>query len=94
MKVTVISNPKNRVSINNQQRSTIRTVAIAPELAAVDLTARDLANSAYALAANAVLRAGDTMTGNLTFSANSVIVFSDGTTQNTAFDNSLDGGIF
>jgi hypothetical protein len=30
-KVTVISTPKNRVSVNNQQRATIRTVTIAPE---------------------------------------------------------------
>lgn len=30
-KVTVITSSKNRVSINNQQRATIRTVSIAPE---------------------------------------------------------------
>ena len=31
IKVTVNSVPKTRVSINNQQRETIRTVGIAPE---------------------------------------------------------------
>lgn len=35
VKVTVISNPKNRISINNQQRKTIKTVAITPDLSAV-----------------------------------------------------------
>lgn len=30
IKVTVISNPKNRVSINNQKREVVRTVAITP----------------------------------------------------------------
>lgn len=30
IKVTVNSTPRNRISINNNQRSTIRTVAVAP----------------------------------------------------------------
>lgn len=33
IKVLVNSTPKNRVSINNQQRDTIRTVGIAPSAA-------------------------------------------------------------
>lgn len=32
IKVTVNSVPKTRISINNQQRSTIRTVGIVPEV--------------------------------------------------------------
>ncbi len=34
VKVTVVSDARNRVSINNQQRKTIRTVAVTPDIAA------------------------------------------------------------
>ncbi len=36
IRVTVNSVPKNRVSINNQQRDTIRTVGIAPGNGSID----------------------------------------------------------
>jgi hypothetical protein len=32
VKVTLVSDTKNRISINNQQRKTIRTVAVTPDL--------------------------------------------------------------
>lgn len=32
IKVTLVSDTKNRISINNQQRKTIRTVAVTPDL--------------------------------------------------------------
>lgn len=35
VKVTVISNPKNRISINNQQRKTIKTVGVTPDLSSI-----------------------------------------------------------
>lgn len=97
-KVIVNSSSPNRVSINNQQRETIRTVAVSPASAAEALVlaaqALAIANSAYDKANNAVLRTGDTMTGNLSLSSNSVFVFSDGSRQNTAFNNIVDGGTF
>lgn len=37
LKVIVNSTPKNRVSINNQQRETIRTVGIAPTVVVSNL---------------------------------------------------------
>lgn len=37
MKVTVNSTPQNRISINNQSREVIRTVAIAPEQSSSEL---------------------------------------------------------
>ena len=36
VKVTIVSDAKNRISINNQQRQTVRTVAIMPELGSVN----------------------------------------------------------
>jgi len=35
VKVTVVSDARNRISINNQQRKTVRTVAITPDLSAI-----------------------------------------------------------
>jgi hypothetical protein len=37
VKVTLVSDTKNRISINSQQRKTIRTVAIAPDISNVTL---------------------------------------------------------
>lgn len=52
VKATVISTPKNRVSINNPQRSEIRTVGITPSTSLVnslrglnDVDASNLANN-------------------------------------------------
>lgn len=35
VKVTVISNPKNRISISGQQRKTIKTVGVTPDLSSL-----------------------------------------------------------
>lgn len=66
VKVSVISSPKNRVSINKQDRTIIRTVGIAAPISGTDVisafnkanTANDIAVAAFAyansIAANAV----------------------------------------
>jgi len=36
VKVSVVSNPKNRIAISNQQRTSIRTVAISPDMTVVN----------------------------------------------------------
>jgi len=35
IKVTLVSDTKNRISINNQQRKTVRTVAVTPDLSSI-----------------------------------------------------------
>jgi len=37
VKVTLVSDTKNRISINNQQRKTVRTVAVTPDLSSMSL---------------------------------------------------------
>lgn len=68
IKVSVISSPKNRISINKQDRTTVRTVGIAPsqltgeqataQIGVVANAAYNQANSAYSyansVAANAI----------------------------------------
>ncbi len=49
IKATVITNPKNRISINNQKRTEVRTIAIIPEQSSnklVNLTDVDASNLA------------------------------------------------
>lgn len=54
VKVSVISNPKNRVSINKQDRTTIRTVGIAPPANGEDIAAAfNKANAANIIAVSA-----------------------------------------
>lgn len=77
-KVVVRSSGLNRISINNQQRSTVRTVGISP-ITSIE-QALIVANEAYARANDSVLRTGDTMTGRLNFF-----------TPNTAVGNIQDG---
>ena len=52
IKATVTTTPKNRISINNQQRTEIRTVGVIPEITLVnslrvliDVNATSLANN-------------------------------------------------
>jgi hypothetical protein len=35
IKVTLVSDTKNRISINNQQRKTVRTIAVTPDLSSI-----------------------------------------------------------
>jgi hypothetical protein len=35
VKVTLVSDTKNRISINNQQRKTVRTIAVTPDLSSI-----------------------------------------------------------
>lgn len=35
VKVTVVSDARNRISINNQQRKTVRTIALMPDLSSI-----------------------------------------------------------
>lgn len=54
VKVSVISNPKNRVSINKQDRTTIRTVGIAAPINDATTTAAfNAANAANVIAVSA-----------------------------------------
>lgn len=66
IKVSVVSSPKNRISINKQDRTTVRTIGIAPASSESEITqvgevanaAFQQANSAYSyansVAANAI----------------------------------------
>lgn len=54
VKVSVISNPKNRVSINKQDRTTIRAVGIAAPISGTDVSAAfNAANAANVIAVSA-----------------------------------------
>lgn len=54
IKVSVISSPKNRISINKQDRTTVRAVGIAPPQTAADVAAAyNQANAATTIATSA-----------------------------------------
>lgn len=94
-KVIINSKSPNRVSINNQQRTSVRTVGISGGSTADSSEALQTAQQAFNKANSAVMKSGDTMTGTLIFStSNTAIIFSDGSSQNTAFSGTLDGGLF